>query len=113
MPQLVLEWITKTRQFHGIRFFSTHYREYMDHPKTYMNYVFPASAIAPTDYCKTLMGLFELTEPKTWAEAKALPVAGVSRPSYKIRDVIDAALEAEFGRAEDGLLGLPLDAVNP
>lgn len=111
MPQLVLEWITRTRAFHGVRYFSTHYEKYMDNPKTYMNYVFPASAIAPRDYCANLKSLFELTKPHTWAEAKALPIslAGISRPIYKIKEVIDINLESDFGLAEDGLLTLPLD----
>lgn len=115
MPQLVLEWITQTRAFHGVRFFSTHYEEYMDNPKTYMNYVFPASAIAPQNYCANLQSLFELTEPKTWAQAKALPIslAGISRPIYNIHGVVDGGLEADFGLAEDGLLTLPLDIVKP
>ena len=108
MPQMVLEWITKTREFHGVRYFSTHYNEYPDDPKTYMNYVFPARATAAAGLCTTLNSLFELTEPKTWAEAKALPVSGKARPVYKTKMVIDPALEAEFGRAEDGILGLPL-----
>lgn len=102
--QLVLEWITKTRALHGIRFVSAHYDEYMDNPKTYVNYVIPASAIAAQDYCANLKQLFELTEPKTGAEAKALPIASVARPIYRIRAMIDTALEAEFGRAEDGVL---------
>jgi hypothetical protein len=115
IPQLVLEWITRTRAFHGIRYFSTHYDEYIDNPKTYMNYVFPASAIAPRDYCTNLIGLFELTEPKTWDDAKAIPVslAGISRPIYKTREKIDVDLENEFGRIEDGLLNLPLDIIIP
>tara|TARA_R110002049_G_scaffold276108_1_gene454250 strand:- start:488 stop:1609 length:1122 start_codon:yes stop_codon:yes gene_type:complete len=115
MPQLILEWITKTRAFHGVRFFSTHYTEYIDNPKTYMNYVFPASAITPQDYCANLKSLFELTEPKTWAQAKALPIslAGISRPIYKIKGVVDTSLETEFGVAEDGLLTLPLDTFSP
>lgn len=28
IPQLVLKWITTTRQFHGVRYFSTQYQEY-------------------------------------------------------------------------------------
>jgi hypothetical protein len=108
IPQLVLEWITKTREYHGIRYFSTHYDEYPDDPKTYMNYVFPSRTTPPQGLCSILTGLFELTEPKTWTDAKALPQTGKSRPVYKTRKIIDQALEADFGRAEDGILGLPL-----
>ncbi len=111
VPQLVLEWITRTHAFHGIRYFSTHYEEYPDDPKTYMNYVFPASTRPALGYCGQLCGLFELTDPVSWDQAQAAAVAGVPRPRYKIREIPDAALEAEYGRAEDGLLGMPTRAL--
>lgn len=111
VPQLVLEWITRTHQFHGIRYFSTHYAEYPDDPKTYMNYVFPARTEPAVGYCSELCELFELTEPVTWVQARSAPVAGLRRPQYKTRNVLDAALEAEFGRAEDGLLGMPVGSL--
>jgi hypothetical protein len=107
VPQLVLEWITKNHQFHGIRYFSTHYEEYPDDPKTYMNYVFPARTTPPVGYCPDLCRLFKLTDPISWTVAKASPVSGARRPRYKTRKILDTALESEFGRAEDGLLGLP------
>lgn len=108
LPQLVLEWITRTHQFHGIRYFSTHYSEYPDDPKTYMNYVFPARTNPPVGYCSDLCGLFELTHPVSWAQAKSIPSATSRRPRYKTREVLDTELETEFGRAEDGLLNMPV-----
>jgi hypothetical protein len=108
LPQLVLEWITRTHKFHGIRYFSTHYTEYPDDPKTYMNYVFPARTTPPVGYCSDLCGLFELTNPVSWAQAKSTPSRAIPRPRYKTRMVIDTSLEAEFGRAEDGLLTIPV-----
>lgn len=113
VPQLVLEWITRTHQFHGIRYFSTHYSEYPDDPKTYMNYVFPARTTPASGYCAELCRLFELTDPVSWAQAKGAPPAGLTRPRYKTREVPDDALEAEFGRAEDGLLGMPVGRLTP
>jgi hypothetical protein len=73
-----------------------------------MNYVFPAMTTPAVGYCPELCQLFELTDPVSWAQAKAAPIAGVNRPQYKTRRIIDAALEAEFGRAEDGLLSMPV-----
>ncbi len=113
IPQLVLEWITRTHAYHGIRYFSTHYAEYPDDPKTYLNYVFPASTRPALGYCRGLCDLFELTDPVSWAQAKAASAAGVPRPRYKTRGVLDAAREAEFGRAEDGLLSLPIRPLAP
>lgn len=113
VPQMMLEWITKTHHYHGIRYFSTHYSEYPDDPKTYMNYVFPSMSKNATGYCPTLCGFFEMTDPVTWAEAKASPRAGVTRPVYKTSGNNDAALEAEFGCAEDGLLGLHVGKLAP
>jgi hypothetical protein len=113
VPQLVLEWITKTHDYHGIRYFSTHYSEYPDNPKTYMNYVFPSRSSAASGYCADLCAFFELTDPVSWAEAKAAHPAGVDRPRYRTRTILDDALEAEFGRAEDGLIGLPVGSLAP
>jgi hypothetical protein len=113
VPQLVLEWVANTHDFHGIRYFSTHYSEYPENPKTYMNYVFPSRSIAASGYCADLCRFFELTDPISWAEAKAANSARVGRPLYKMRGVLDADLEAEFGRAEDGLLGLPVGSLTP
>lgn len=107
VPQLVLEWITKTHAFHGIRYFSTNYPEYPDDPNTYMTYVFPSCSDAVAGYCPTLRDLFELTEPMPWGAAKALPDSGIKRPKYKYHEVLRDDLEAEFGRVESGLLGLP------
>ena len=111
LPQLVLEWVVRTHQFHGLRYFSTHYDEYPDDPKTYMNYIFPARTNPSVGYCPELCQLFQLTDPSSWAQAKTAPIAGVRRPQYKTRGVLDAALEAEFGRAEDGLLGMPVGSL--
>ena len=107
VPQLVLEWITKTHAFHGVRYFSTHYPDYPDDPKTYMNYVFPVRTKVNKGYCAELCSLFELTEPVTWADAKAAPAKGITRPCYKFDKKLHDGLEAEFGRAEDGMLGMP------
>ncbi len=109
VPQLMLEWITRTHQFHGIRYFSTHYSEYPDDPKTYMNYVFPAKSNSAIGYCSELCQLFKMTDPVSWSVAKNAPIANVKRPKYKTREVLDMALESEFGRAEDGLLGMSVD----
>lgn len=107
LPQLVLEWLIRTHRFHGIRYFSTHYTEYPDDPKTYMNYVFPAVTTPSVGYCPELCRLFELSDPICWDQAKGLSKTVSKRPRYKTREVIDAALEAEFGATEDRLATLP------
>lgn len=111
VPQLVLEWIAKTRSFHGVRYFSTHYEEYPDNPKTYMNYAFPVATTATSGHCAELARLFELTEPTLWPHAKNLTPAIVARPIYKTRNTIEMALENEFGRVEDALFGLSVDRI--
>lgn len=111
IPQMVLRWITESHQFDGIRYFSTHYPEFPDDPKTFMNYVFPVQTSAASGYCTKLSGLFELTSPITWSAAKVLPRASVYRPRYKKDMVLITTLEEEFGRVEDGLLGLPTNSV--
>ena len=76
-----------------------------------MNYVVPVRTNAPDGYYRELCGLFELTEPLSWAAGMALPDSGLNRPQYKHGGVLDAALEGEYGRVESGLLGLPTAAV--
>ena len=78
-----------------------------------MNYVFPSRSSAASGYCADLCKYFELTDPVSWAEAKAVHPAGVGRPLYRTHGILDDALEAEFGRAEDGLLGLPFGSLTP
>lgn len=111
IPQLVLEWITRTRAFHGVRYFSTHYEEYPDNPTTYMSYAFPVATIGTSGHCTELTRLFELTEPCLWTEAKKLAPAIVARPIYKTREHISIDLEDNFGRVEDSLFGVPLDRI--
>ena len=56
-----------------------------------MNYVFPVRTNAPDGYYRELCGLFELTEPLSWAAGMALPDSGLNRPQYKHGGVLDAA----------------------
>lgn len=111
VPQLVLQWITKTREFHGIRYFSTHYTEYHDDPKTYMNYVFPARSVGVSGHCPDLSSLFELTEPLPWNSAKGESAPHAKRPMYKFHGSILDELERDFGHVEDVLLGKPTRSI--
>lgn len=111
LPQLVLQWITRTRQFHGIRYFSTHYSDYHDDPKTYMNYVFPARTEKPTGLCPELGSLFRLTSPLRWPQAKSGTPSGMHRPQYKLRGSPIGQLEGEYGLVESVLLGQPVVSV--
>lgn len=111
IPQLLLEWVTRTKRFHGIRYFSTHYSEYPDDPKTYMNYVFPALSQGASGVCSELSRMFQLTDPQFWSNAKSLPAGQGKRPIYRTAKVVDQDLENEFGRAEDGLFSLPPGSV--
>ncbi len=42
VPQMLLKWVVETKQFDGIRYFSTRTDEIFDDPKATVNYVFPA-----------------------------------------------------------------------
>ena len=108
LPQLVLQWITNTREFHGIRYFSTHYDAYHDDPKTYMNYVFPARTVNSTGLCPELCGLFRLSNPMRWPVAKAGVPSLANRPRYKHRGELLSDFENEFGHVESVLLGNPV-----
>lgn len=111
VPQMVLEWIVRTQQFHGVRYFSTHYPEYHDNPKLYINYAFPATVMATTGVCSQLASFFHLTEPKRWGDAKALPPVIAARPFYQQHGQVLLPLENEFGHVEDVLGQLPFAPV--
>jgi hypothetical protein len=104
LPQLVLQWITNTRNFHGVRYFSTHCQEYYDDPKTSMNYVFPALSVNSTGVCPELCKLFGLTKPTRWSHAKAEKRTNLTRPHYKYKGELNLDLENEFGHVESVLL---------
>lgn len=111
VPQLVLQWITNKRRFHGVRYFSTHYSEYHDDPKSYMNYVFPASTVGVTGHCPDLSSLFELTEPMLWNSVKGESAPPAKRPVYKFHGKVLDDLEQDYGHVEDVLLNKPTQSI--
>jgi hypothetical protein len=62
VPQLLLQWITKEKQFSGIRYLSTKITEPSRISKE-VNYVFPALTSSATGHCQELIELFDLTDP--------------------------------------------------
>ncbi len=108
LPQLLLQWITNTRKFHGIRYFSTQCQEYYDDPKTSMNYVFPALSVKSMGVCPELCKLFGLTKPTQWSQAKAEKPTKLPRPHYKYKGKFKLDLENEFGHVESVLLSKPV-----
>ncbi len=110
LPQLVLQWVTRSDEFHGIRYFSTHYTDYHDDPKTYMNYVFPARQVEPAGRCPSLTSLFRMTSPVPWGSC-AEDAPSVKRPRYKYEGELLAELEHSHGRVEDALHQRPTEVV--
>jgi hypothetical protein len=112
VPQMLLQWVSDTKKYHGIRFFSTRTEEYFDDPKTGANYVFPARTTPASGVCTELATMFELTEPLRWDDARARPATGVvATPRYKIRGNPIPELERDFGHVESVLESLPLSFV--
>lgn len=108
VPQLLLRWVVATRQYDGIRFFSTRITDFFDDPKTSANYVFPAKTNPSSGYCTELARMFKLTDPIRWPDAVAgMPQMLATSIRYKERGNPIADLETEFGRAESVLDDLP------
>jgi hypothetical protein len=111
VPQMLLQWISDTKAFHGIRFFSTRTEEFFDDPKTGVNYVFPARTTPANGYCDELRKIFKLTAPIGWNDATRQEAKLIALPRYKIRQNPIAELESTYGHVESVLDSLDLDFV--
>lgn len=111
VPQMLLQWVCDTKQYHGIRFFSTRTEEFFDDPKTGVNYVFPARTTPGSGYCAELSKMFQLTDPLSWNDAVSARATGIAVPRYKIRGNPIAEHEKNFGHVESVLDALNLKSV--
>jgi len=85
VPQLVLQWLTRSDDFDGIECISTHASMDND-PALTTNAVFPVRNVAASGHCSRLTQLFEITEPLAWEFVVASGLdAGGSRPSGRLQ----------------------------
>lgn len=94
VPQLLMSWLAETEEYIGVRYFSTHVRT----PAAMfasINFVFPSRDISQTGHCTKLAGLFEMTEPVSWAYAEAIG----TQSSYFYHGRTKATVELGEGHA--------------
>ena len=85
IPQLVLQWLTRSDEFDGIECVSTHVSIENDPPLT-TNVVFPVRRVAASGHCSKLTELFAVTEPLAWEFVVSSGLDGEHlRPSGKLQ----------------------------
>jgi hypothetical protein len=87
LPQLLLEWLVKTDDFIGIRYFSTRNPE-ATNSLFLQNYVFPAADLQSVGYSQRLCSAFSLTKPVRVNEAvrRGAGLARLTKNNTQFRD---------------------------
>ena len=66
LPQMILQWISATGDFDGIRYFSCHVDMDLDGPRHTCNFVFPPKSYPAAGQCSELLKMFDWTAPLPW-----------------------------------------------
>lgn len=66
IPQLLLQYVTRSEKIDGIRYLSVQTSPKPQNFWLYHNYVFPAKTLSPKGYCNKLNQLFSLTPGVSW-----------------------------------------------
>jgi hypothetical protein len=67
IPQLLLQWIRRSKQFDGICYFSTKVNNYtMNTAELYINFAFPIQEQKKRGYCSILRNKFTITDAVPW-----------------------------------------------
>lgn len=62
-PQLLMQWLLKKKEYHGIRYMSTKCEPSGDHNNVFINYAIPVRSVKATKYCDSLSRQFTVTAP--------------------------------------------------
>lgn len=83
IPNLIMEWVLKSKDFDGVAFFSTK----INRSKLSVNYVFPTKyERTKSDFCPVLTNKFELSDPISWQVLSS--VKNYTAPSKKPDEII-------------------------
>lgn len=108
LPQLLLEWLTRSNGFDGIRYFST-LIEYYEIQFAGINFALPTRSEKLFGFDDTLSNKFLLTSPVSWQLMENLPLTGVSGKSSRTtirlsEDEYENYDKTEFGRMEGRII---------
>jgi hypothetical protein len=116
VPQLLLQWVRLTKDFDGIRYFSTRIDQYVGDPHAEANFVFPAKKRQTDGHCSELQRKFLLSEPAAWSILRSsdFPGGGRRPPTWKVELVKGspiAYLHTHFWDCENKLDGFQCGSV--
>ena len=117
VPQLLLQWVRLTKDFDGIRYFSTRMDQYVNDPHAEANFVFPATKSQVEGHCSELRHKFLLSEPAAWSILRSTDFPGGGRrpPTWKIELVKGSPigyLHTHFWECENKVDAFPCDRVS-
>ncbi|MGG3926521.1 hypothetical protein ABET51_11040 [Metabacillus fastidiosus] len=109
IPQLVLQWITSTHEYDGIRYFSVKEQCQQNSIHLIHNYVFPVKTHdVISGHCPSLRRLFAISHGVPWQLYKLhpIPTQGEKWGSFSLMENLDPILynQTEFGKFETYLL---------
>ena len=117
VPQLILQWVTRSdatdgNRLDGIVFFSVNADPLPDFDTALLNYVFPVQDPQPQGHCPALKAKFELSEPASWQLLESCGLGGGATVHSAIEIPIVHGTTAEymhtpFGVVESRLCQLP------
>jgi hypothetical protein len=116
VPNLILQWITNTRQFDGVRYFSMNVDVNYNDPMACADFVFPAQTSAASGFCPRLAAAFHLSQPVPWRLATGLQGAMGIPPhcNWKIELIKGLRVDyikTEFGAMQAKIADLPTGPV--
>jgi hypothetical protein len=70
VPQLLLQWVRRSTDFDGVKYFTGRSFSFVRSVHLYQNYVFPVKTNRESGYCRELAKNFLMTDPVGWNEFK-------------------------------------------
>ncbi len=112
IPQIVLQYVKKTNDFDGIRFFSMHFDQQYHDVILASNFVFPVKTNPASGICEDLAKKFKMTDVLPWQISRAfeLPTDNQKVPAHPIelvKNISTPYYTTEFGQLESKLQVMP------
>jgi hypothetical protein len=104
VPNLVLQWIVKTRQFDGVRYFSMNVEENYNDPMACADFVFPVQTSGTSGFCPKLTAAFQLSQPVPWRLATGLPTASTMPPHCNWKIELIKGIRVDYGKTDFGVM---------
>jgi len=116
VPSMILQWITSSQQFDGVRYFSMNVDVNYNDPMACADFAFPAQTSATSGFCSRLSAAFHLSQPVPWRLATGLQ-SGMTAPPHcnwkieLVRGVRVDYIKTDFGVMQAKIADLPTGPV--